>query len=245
MSYLEELLPEFRKGAKIRCNDWEDSIYIQKDGETVVNHNNYAIDIPTEDILSDQWELYKVPEIDWDYIIKNKCLCWFWDGEQEENPATGILTEYRDEKFNGYRDHKRTCWNHCRPVRKDEVTFYEDKEKPEIGSLYKGGIYIGECNGKEVIMCLKDEPKKMTWYEAMKIEGRRPLSVLEWEMYKENREIIDKAIKKYGGEPLEGWYWSSSETSNNFAWDVRPSDGSMSYGSSKGTSNRVRCVLAF
>ena len=30
MSYLEELLPEFRKGAKIRCSDWEKDKYIQK-----------------------------------------------------------------------------------------------------------------------------------------------------------------------------------------------------------------------
>ena len=32
MSYLEELLPEFRKGAKIRIEDWEPNIYIKQQG---------------------------------------------------------------------------------------------------------------------------------------------------------------------------------------------------------------------
>ena len=29
MAYLEELLPEFRKGAKIRCDYWDDGQYIK------------------------------------------------------------------------------------------------------------------------------------------------------------------------------------------------------------------------
>ena len=113
---------------------------------------------------------------------------------------------------------------------------------PPIGSLYKGGIYIGEYNGKEIVMCLKDEPEQMTWDEAMNIEGRRPLSILEWKIYEENKEIIDEALKKYGDELLKDWYWSSSEYIYNYtnAWVVRPSDGVMYY-----TNNRVRCVLAF
>lgn len=28
MAYLEELLPEFRKGAKIRCSDWDKERFI-------------------------------------------------------------------------------------------------------------------------------------------------------------------------------------------------------------------------
>lgn len=31
MSYLEELLPEFRKGAKIRCKSWKAGEYIYVD----------------------------------------------------------------------------------------------------------------------------------------------------------------------------------------------------------------------
>ncbi len=42
MSYLEELLPEFRKGAKIRCSDWEPSIYIQQQGNVIVNSYDFV-----------------------------------------------------------------------------------------------------------------------------------------------------------------------------------------------------------
>ena len=172
MSYLEELLPEFKKGAKIRCKYWVP--------------DNYVNDV---------------------------------------------------------------SFINCRPVRKDEVTFYEDTESthPSIGSLYKGGIYIGEYNGKEVVMMLNDEKEEMIWVDAMNLEHRRPLSILEWQLYKENKEVIDEALEKYG-EPLQGdeWCWSSSEYGSNGAWGFRPSDGAMYFGNAnKNFSNRVRCVLAF
>ncbi len=128
MAYLEELLPEFRKGAKIRCSDWIDGFYIQKDGQTVIDHNNRTFHIHAEDTLSDRWELYKEPEPDWDYIIENKCLCWFWDGEKDNNASMGCLGEVYSEKYNSFRSREGTRWNHCIPVRKDEVTFYEDRK---------------------------------------------------------------------------------------------------------------------
>lgn len=36
-----------------------------------------------------------------------------------------------------------------------------DSEEPEIGDLYKSGIYIGSYNGKDVVMALKDEEKRI------------------------------------------------------------------------------------
>lgn len=123
MSYLEELLPEFRKGAKIRCSDWEPSIYIQQQGNVIVNSYDFVCCLSSGEIISNRWELYQEP-IDWDYIIKNKCLCWFWDDEKEKR--TGYLTSvgiYSPRfEMNG-----RSVWAHCRPVRRDEVTFYEDR----------------------------------------------------------------------------------------------------------------------
>lgn len=122
MAYLEELLPEFRKGAKIRCSDWVDDFYIQKDGQTVIDHNNRTFHIHAEDTLSDQWELYQEPEPDWDYIIKNKCLCWFWD---DDETTIGIL---KCKYIDGFLANYGEIWKNCRPVRRDEVTFYEDKK---------------------------------------------------------------------------------------------------------------------
>lgn len=124
MSYLEELLPEFRKGAKIRCKGWKagEYIYIDKKGSVMTEKGNVYI-LDYGDFDSEYWELYQEP-IDWDYIIKNKCLCWFWD-ENKSEKVVGWLREIVPSikyKFNG-------DYLNCRPVNKDEVTFYEDVKK--------------------------------------------------------------------------------------------------------------------
>lgn len=122
-----------------------------------------------------------------------------------------------------------------------------DSEKPKIGDLYKGGIYIGSYNGKDVVMALKDEGE-YTFDEAMDLEDKRHLSLLEWLLYLESKEIIDKKLKEHGGEPLKDeYYWSSSEGNYDddyYAWVVRPSDGYMDYNYKIGRY-RVRCVIEF
>lgn len=128
MAYLEELLPEFRKGAKIRCSDWEPSIYIQQQGNVIVNSYDFVCCLSSGEIISNRWEFYQEP-IDWDYIIKNKCLCWFWCLEEEKKVA-GLLADYDswESQFGRYKGKNVavTYFDHCRPVRRDEVNFYED-----------------------------------------------------------------------------------------------------------------------
>lgn len=132
----------------------------------------------------------------------------------------------------------------------DDVTENGSDNKsphPQIGNLYKGGICIGSYNGKDVVMALKDEEDEYTFNKAMNLEDKRPLSLLEWLLYLENKEIIDKKLKEHSGEPLKDkYYWSSSEDYSGYggygAWVVRPSDGTM-YGYAKAGRCRVRCVL--
>lgn len=132
MAYLEELLPEFRKGAKIRKSDWAKDEYIQLSYEdnNIIDclYNKYEFWI--DDFEDDNWELYQEP-IDWDYIIKNKCLCWFWYLEEEKKVA-GLLADYDswESQFGRYKGKNVavTYFDHCRPVRRDEVNFYEDKK---------------------------------------------------------------------------------------------------------------------
>lgn len=126
MAYLEELLPEFRKGAKIRCSDWEPSIYIQQQGNVIVNSYDFVCCLSSGEIISNRWELYQEP-IDWDYIIKNKCLCWFWDTD-ESNKRAGILKIISENINVLYLNNYDQQWFNCRPVRRDEVAFYEDKK---------------------------------------------------------------------------------------------------------------------
>lgn len=126
MSYLEELLPEFRKGAKIRCNNWEKDKYIQKKGSLVATDNDFLCSLSTSDIFSNRWELYQEP-IDWQYIIDHKCLCWFYDAD-ESNKRAGILKIISENINVLYWNNYDQQWFNCRPVRRDEVNFYEDRK---------------------------------------------------------------------------------------------------------------------
>lgn len=119
MAYLEELLPEFRKGAKIRRKNWPENLCISLRGSCGINIAFY-------DVNADNWE--KVPDnpIDWDYIIKNKCLCWFWDNDDKYKSIEKLacINDKADYPFENIRG---AMYRHCHPVLKDEVTFYEDK----------------------------------------------------------------------------------------------------------------------
>lgn len=124
MSYLEELLPEFKKGAKIRRKDWRDGKYIKLSGVYAKDEYGDVYFIEPNEITADDWELYKDPEPDWQYIIDHKYLCWFW--RQDVNFK--LISVLREITNNLFIDTLGNCWENCRPVRKDEVTFYEDRK---------------------------------------------------------------------------------------------------------------------
>lgn len=126
MAYLEELLPEFRKGAKITKKEWDKKSYIYYKNGLIYDRNNQIMyNFSAKALSYDGWELYQEP-IDWDYIIKNKCLCWFWDDvDSLEESSYGYLTYHNKNILYCYNGKK--WYKNCRPVRKDEVTFYEDK----------------------------------------------------------------------------------------------------------------------
>lgn len=132
MSYLEELLPEFRKGAKIRLTEWEDNLYIYFKNGTIYGEDNKPLKYLLNDIYgwfyNPRWELYREP-IDWDYIIKNKCLCLFWD-EGKERHVRNFLKDVKNCNYKHplFYDQNGIIWDCCHPVRRDEVTFYEDRK---------------------------------------------------------------------------------------------------------------------
>lgn len=126
MSYLEELLPEFRKGAKIRCDYWDKGQYIQlKEDGYIYDDKDDRIEVSTLILFGKSWEFYKEP--DWDFIIKNKCLCWFFnDNENGKYLGTIRFINKNDDEL-PFINWERGYAKHCRPVRRDEVTFYEDR----------------------------------------------------------------------------------------------------------------------
>lgn len=124
MAYLEELLPEFRKGAKIRIIGSEDNNYYYIKHNVIYNQNGTPIkDFSLSMVMADIWELYQEP-IDWGYIVKNKCLCYFWGGLGKIK----YLNYLQAKEEHTFRDELGSCWDNCRPVRRDEVTFYESGE---------------------------------------------------------------------------------------------------------------------
>lgn len=127
MAYLEELLPEFRKGAKIRRKCWSEGKYIKLKGLYARDEFGDSYFLEPNEVTSDDWELYHDPETDWQYIIDHKCLCWFWD-EDEEKRIAKYLQSIRGSENNSFIDTNNFCWENCRPVRRDEVTFYEERK---------------------------------------------------------------------------------------------------------------------
>ena len=132
MAYLEELLPEFRKGARIRRKDWREGKYIKLKGLYARDEFGDSYFLEPNEVTADDWELYKDPDPNWDYIIKNKCLCWFWDDSEKYAKEYGFLgfLNYVQPSNNTDRFEELSgkIWKTCRPVRRDEITFYEDKE---------------------------------------------------------------------------------------------------------------------
>ena len=119
MARIEELLPEFRKGARIRLSHWDEEIYIFQDKKGfIVDNQGTARLFYSDELLSDKWELYKDP-IDWDAVIRNKCLCWFWNNTGK----TKYLNYLQAKEEYAFRDEQGACWENCRPALRDEVTF--------------------------------------------------------------------------------------------------------------------------
>lgn len=130
MAYLEELIPAFRKGAKIRQSYRGNGYFLQLKDGIVYNNSGSVYRFTAIDILEDKWELYQEP-IDLDYIIKNKCLCWFWDDDDTDGVMAILVSVYEDSPYRYYCQDLAGCGSsrkHFRPVRREEVTFYEDRK---------------------------------------------------------------------------------------------------------------------
>lgn len=77
-------------------------------------------------LSKNDWELYEEP-IDWQYIIDHECLCWFWEDSKQDKLAQNLNSVDSNSPFM-FVDSRNVAYKHCRPVRKDEVTFYEDQK---------------------------------------------------------------------------------------------------------------------
>ena len=130
----------------------------------------------------------------------------------------------------------------------------------EIGKYYPNkGVYAGELKKQDgfygIFAILQDAGEKdddgdsqeYTWDEAMKIKFSQDNihvpDIRELSLLYLNIDDVNAGLAAAGGEKLEGYYWSSTEGSDGYAWILDMSDG---YRNALGKDNSffVRPVLA-
>ncbi len=102
------------------------------------------------------------------------------------------------------------------------------------------GVRAAALNGKIISIALTDE-NPSNWHEAVK---KGVPSLAEWLAILENKEAVNKALKRAGETPLKGWYWSSSEYVSHYAWIVNANNGDVTSNDKSHYGKYVRCVLA-
>ena len=118
MAYIESVLPIYKKGERIRRKSWPENICLSIDRQD-------SLCLSSEDIQADDWEFYQ-EFIDYNYVIENKCLCWFWDDNYEGKLLNTLVSIEKETAFK-FKTFNGAGWQHCRPARKDELSFYEER----------------------------------------------------------------------------------------------------------------------
>lgn len=80
------------------------------------------------------------------------------------------------------------------------------------------GVRAAQINGRVIYLALQDEPETMNWYDAVKvgIPSKEELLAIA-----ENFDEINREFVRAGKKPLKkGWYWSSSESGYEWAWNA-------------------------
>ena len=119
MAYLEKLLPKFRKGTRIRRLDWSPESYIEYKKNKIWTRLGNPYLLTNQDIASDRWELY-VEKINWNKVIEDGCLCWFWDTEDHKY----ISKLYSISDNHMFMDINRLTARYCEPVTSADIILY-------------------------------------------------------------------------------------------------------------------------
>lgn len=131
----------------------------------------------------------------------------------------------------------------------------------EIGKYYPNkGVYAGELKKQDgfygIFAILQDAGEKdddgvyqeYTWEDTIKIKFSQDNihvpDIRELALLHLNIDDVNAGLSAAGGKKLEGFYWSSTEYTNYYAWRLRMSDGYRDWDSKNYGSNDVRPVLA-
>lgn len=111
------------------------------------------------------------------------------------------------------------------------------------------GITVVEDDNHAFLVLAKDV-KNVDWWDGKRKSeeqfAQMP-NLRQLEAIYKNKEVLNKAFIEAGGEALDdgAYYWSSTEYSNDNAWELRMSDGYRGWIDKSNGSNDVRPVLAF
>jgi hypothetical protein len=116
----------------------------------------------------------------------------------------------------------------------------------KIGDIGPGGgivFYIEGTRALEVSANLGSH----SWYNALDVaKNYKGGGFSDWYLpTKTELNLIYQNLIKTGILNDTTWHWSSSQTGNSTAWDLRFFDGSQEYRSSKDDAESVRAVRAF
>ena len=120
----------------------------------------------------------------------------------------------------------------------------EWQKVPDKSAYTKLGVVVndGSCPAFYVALHDKAGGEKMTWDEAVKRYGEGILpSEKQCRALANNRDIINNAMRSFGGTVMDQLYWGKEDDSSH-AWLVGMHYGLVIISSNKYNSNRVRAV---
>lgn len=119
----DEIHEGLLQGKKYRLSYWNEDEYIYYDVENgyFKDKNKNTVPLVAADIMANYaWEEYVEP-INYEKCIG--CLCWFWDGF-EENKSLSRLISYDSEVRTPFMNDKNFRFLNCKPAKPEEIKFY-------------------------------------------------------------------------------------------------------------------------
>ena len=136
MKITDEKITEALKDKKSVKNS-HGLIYKFDQNNVLVSTTEHGSSAPIDDsILGDDFEIIESGTT-WDEIIREKYLCKFWDGDIESNNPREIvidfLNEYNPDNLHPFRTLILSfSYEHCRPLRTDEVKLVTDEKGEKL-----------------------------------------------------------------------------------------------------------------
>ena len=169
------------------------------------------------------------------YLIDTKGNAVRYDGETTES--------VNDTAYIGIVQGSHSVAIALRDVSEDEITLTAKESKKDHGG-YKDNYMdaVQDWDGKGNTERLK----QIGLNPAIQLkDGEYIPTLAELYLICLNRKAINAAMRFVGGQELKGWYWSSTEYSAPYAWNLYLTNGGAYYYTRATTTGRVRPVSAF